>query len=264
MIALSINFCMCFNFGKGCNASILVDGPSTEKTAGPNLSVRGYEFIEALKATMEEQCPGVVSCADIIAIATKVVIKEEGGPDYAVQTGRRDGLQSNALDVDLSTAFMTVPEAVAVFAAKNLTAEEMVVLLGCHMIGITHCGFFQDRLYQNTIQFDPAMDQSLRKKLMGTCPSGTLTNNPTPLNQKPGHGDTVDNSFFGQLLKNRGILAIDQALSRHTTTNGTVLELSSNATLFNIKLASAMLKLQAVEVLTGNQGQIRKVCGKVN
>jgi len=53
----------------------LIDGQSTEKTAGPNDSVRGYEFIEAVKATLEVQCPGVVSCADIIAVATKEVIR---------------------------------------------------------------------------------------------------------------------------------------------------------------------------------------------
>ena len=60
---------------KGCDASLLIDGASTEKTAGSNLSVRGYELIERLKAALEAECPGVVSCADIVVVATKVVIK---------------------------------------------------------------------------------------------------------------------------------------------------------------------------------------------
>lgn len=60
---------------KGCDASILLNGLSSEKTAGPNLSVRGYKLIDDLKAIAEAQCPGVVSCADIIAIATKEVIQ---------------------------------------------------------------------------------------------------------------------------------------------------------------------------------------------
>lgn len=66
---------MSYFFLKGCDASILIDGPSSEKAAGPNLSVRGYELIDALKGVAEAECPGVVSCADIIAIATKQLIK---------------------------------------------------------------------------------------------------------------------------------------------------------------------------------------------
>lgn len=57
--------------GKGCDASILLDGSSSEKTAVPNLSVRGYEVIDTVKAAVEAKCPGLVSCADIIVMATR-------------------------------------------------------------------------------------------------------------------------------------------------------------------------------------------------
>lgn len=56
---------------KGCDASILLDGRASEKTAPPNLSVRGYDVIDAAKAALESICPNVVSCADIIAMATR-------------------------------------------------------------------------------------------------------------------------------------------------------------------------------------------------
>lgn len=56
---------------KGCDASILLDGSNSEKTAPPNLSVRGYDIIDAAKSAVEAICPGVVSCADIIAMATR-------------------------------------------------------------------------------------------------------------------------------------------------------------------------------------------------
>lgn len=56
---------------KGCDASILIDGNNTEKTAPPNLSVRGYNIIDQAKAAVEKACPGVVSCADLIAIAAR-------------------------------------------------------------------------------------------------------------------------------------------------------------------------------------------------
>lgn len=56
---------------KGCDASILLDVPSSEKNAGANQSVRGYELIDDIKAALEKACPGLVSCADIIVAATR-------------------------------------------------------------------------------------------------------------------------------------------------------------------------------------------------
>jgi len=62
----------CMHTLQGCDGSILLDGSNSEKLAAPNLnSARGYEVVDAIKADLEKACPGVVSCADILALAAK-------------------------------------------------------------------------------------------------------------------------------------------------------------------------------------------------
>lgn len=65
----------CLHLLQGCDASVLLDDTSSftgEKTAVPNNnSLRGYEVVDEIKSKLEKVCPGVVSCADILAIAAR-------------------------------------------------------------------------------------------------------------------------------------------------------------------------------------------------
>ncbi|PTQ39070.1 hypothetical protein MARPO_0047s0052 [Marchantia polymorpha] len=56
---------------QGCDGSVLLDGPGTKKTSNVNEKLAGFEVIDAAKAAVETVCPGVVSCADILAYAAR-------------------------------------------------------------------------------------------------------------------------------------------------------------------------------------------------
>lgn len=57
---------------QGCDASILLDSTEAsvaERDQDLNLSVDGFDEIDEIKSEVEKECPGIVSCADILALA---------------------------------------------------------------------------------------------------------------------------------------------------------------------------------------------------
>nr|AFK42735.1 unknown [Medicago truncatula] len=91
-------------FVNGCDGSILLDDTSNftgEKNALPNKnSVRGFDVIDNIKTAVENVCPGVVSCADILAIAATDSVAILGGPTWNVKLGRRDATTASQSDAN--------------------------------------------------------------------------------------------------------------------------------------------------------------------
>ncbi|KAI3752418.1 hypothetical protein L2E82_24449 [Cichorium intybus] len=107
-------------------------GAGTERTAPPNTLLRGYEIIDAAKTQLEAECPGVVSCADILAIAARDSVLLAGGiARWQVPTGRRDGLVSRASDTSNLPAFNdAVDVQIRKFSEKGLSTQDLVTLSG--------------------------------------------------------------------------------------------------------------------------------------
>ncbi|ONK73021.1 uncharacterized protein A4U43_C04F26280 [Asparagus officinalis] len=65
-------------FVEGCDASILISSSNgdAEKDADDNLSLAGdgFDTVIQAKQEVESACPGVVSCADILAMSARDVV----------------------------------------------------------------------------------------------------------------------------------------------------------------------------------------------
>jgi len=248
----------------GCDGSLLLEGP--EKKGPNNLSVRGYNVIDACKTRLEQRCPGVVSCTDILVIATRVSVYLAGGTWYNVETGRRDGLTSNGQEAaNLPSPTISVKDAIAKFAQRQLSAQDFVLLLGGgHTVGIIHCTKFLDRLYnfQFTGLPDPSMNATTLAFLKNTCPNAVSTKFAFA-DQTPGSSMKFDKGFYQAIMQGKGLLQIDQRLASDPLTKSIVTNFATTnsfATLFG----GAINKLARYRALTGTNGQIRKICNRVN
>ena len=72
-------------FVQGCDGSLLLDNDlpaiMTEKEVPPNdRSARGFDVVDGIKHALENACHGIMSCADIPALASETSVESAGGP----------------------------------------------------------------------------------------------------------------------------------------------------------------------------------------
>ncbi|KAL3538625.1 hypothetical protein ACH5RR_001991 [Cinchona calisaya] len=256
-------------FVQGCDGSILIDGAGTEKTAGPNLLLRGYEVIDDAKTQLEQACPGVVSCADILALAARDSVVLTNGPSWPVPTGRRDGRVSLASNTANLPRFQdSVDIQKNKFFDKGLSTQDLVALVGGHTIGTAACQFFQYRMYNfnSSVTVDPSINPAFLSQLQSLCPSDGDTSKRVALDT--GSENRFDSSFFENLQNGRGILESDQMLWTDSSTRSVVQQfLGIRGFLgltFSIEFTRSMVKMSNIEVKTGTDGEIRRVCSAIN
>ncbi|KAJ4730003.1 Peroxidase [Melia azedarach] len=255
-------------FVRGCDGSVLLKSTKNnqaEKDAVPNLSLRGYHVIDAVKSAVEKKCPGVVSCADVLALVARDAVVQIKGPFWDVPTGRRDGRVSIASETrDLPPPFGNITLLKQMFAAKGLSVNDLVVLSGGHTIGTSHCSSFDSRLYNFSGKgdTDPALDPNYVAHLKRKCKPG---DNTTLVEMDPGSFRTFDEDYYTLVSKRRGLFQSDAALLNDSETKAYVkLQATTHGSTFAKDFAKSMVKMGEIGVLTGNSGEIRKRCAFVN
>ncbi|KAI3719754.1 hypothetical protein L6452_20658 [Arctium lappa] len=243
-------------FVQGCDASILLDDTPSEKTTGANSGVRGYEVIDAAKAAVESICPGVVSCADVLAVAARDASVAVDGPSWAVRLGRRDSTRAfpDLTGTDLPRGDQELGTLIQSFARKGLSEREMVALSGSHTIGQARCLTFRGRIYNNASNIDPIFAANLR----ANCPATGGDANLEPLDLVT--PNSFDNNYFSNLAQRRGLLTSDQTLFNGGSADSIVQGYIDNPATFASDFAAAMVAMGDIDPLTGTAGVIRTVC----
>ncbi|KZV48464.1 putative peroxidase 61-like [Dorcoceras hygrometricum] len=252
----------------GCDGSILLDGPHTEKNAAKNSRLDGFVLIDKIKKVVESRCPEVVSCSDILMLAVRDAVHLAGAPSYPVFLGRRDGLESKAEWVDLPSASISWEEGYAYFKSKGLDEQDYATLLGAHTLGKTHCKNIHDRLYDfnKTQKPDPTMSRLLLGKLRKLCPSSLkkCKDSTVFLTDKDGDAYPFTITYYSNVLSYDSVLGVDQQLLFNYNTSQLVLEYAEKFESFRREFTLSISRMGGLGVLTGNQGEIRKNCRLTN
>ncbi|KAG6481972.1 hypothetical protein ZIOFF_058596 [Zingiber officinale] len=249
----------------GCDGSLLLDDTNSftgEKTANSNRnSVRGFDVVDGIKSAVEKACPGVVSCADILAITARDAVVTLGGPNWEVKLGRRDSRTASlsAANNNIPPPTSNLGSLISKFSAQGLSAQEMVALVGAHTIGQARCTSFRDHIYNDT-----NIDASLAAERRSGCPRtrGSGDGSLAPLDlQTP---TSFDNYYFKNLVAKKGLLHSDQQLFSGGSTDSLVKAYDTDPSKFTADFVAAMIKMGDISPLSGSQGEIRKNCRRVN
>ncbi|GLJ34788.1 hypothetical protein SUGI_0700110 [Cryptomeria japonica] len=254
-------------FVEGCDASVIIQSTANntaEKDFPDNLSLAGDGFDTVIKAkqAVENVCPNIVSCADILAIATRDVIRLAGGPTYSVELGRRDGLISQASRVsgNLPKSSFNLDQLLSLFNNKSLSLIDLISLSAAHTVGFSHCNQFSSRIYSTPI--DPTLDPTYASQLQGMCPKNV---DPTiAINMDPTTPNIFDNVYYQNLLNGKGLFTSDEVLFTDGRSKQTVQLYAKNVSAFNQGFINAITNMGRIGVKVGNQGQIRKDCSAFN
>ncbi|KMZ69589.1 Peroxidase [Zostera marina] len=250
-------------FVNGCDASLLLDDTPTftgEKTSrANNNSARGFDIIDDIKNAVEQACPGVVSCADILAIASLYSVQILGGPTWKLKLGRLDARTASLelANANLPPPFLDLDGLNKAFKKVGLSQKDMVVLSGGHTIGLARCISFRNHIYNDT-DIDPKFAANRQK----TCPRSGGDNNLAPLDTKSPR--IFDNYYYKNLVRNRGLLHSDQAIYNGVDTDDLVLKYSKDECAFFEDFGKSMIKMGNIKPVDGTPLEIRKNCRVVN
>lgn len=118
----------------------------------------------------QKYCPGLISHADLWALAANVAVRVMGGPDMVTRFGRPDAKSHSdgvtSQEGRLPDGDKGVDHLRAIFHAKGFSDEEIVALSGAHTVGRCHLGRsgFDGPWTEHPLKFDNAYYKEMLTK----------------------------------------------------------------------------------------------------
>ncbi|KAM2046757.1 hypothetical protein ACFX1T_005506 [Malus domestica] len=214
---------------------------------------------------MLDNADGIDSEKDA-AIASQILVSENGGPTWEVQLGRRDSRTANRAGTTAIPGFReSLDQLSQKFRDAGLDSTDLVALSGAHTFGRARCSTFVHRLYNfnGTGNPDPTIEAGYLETLRQTCPQNGNGDTLNDLDQST--RDAFDNNYFTNLQNNRGLLQTDQVLfSTSGDTVAIVNRFANSQSDFFDSFGQSMINMGNIGVLTGTNGEIRTNCRRVN
>ncbi|PWA89541.1 peroxidase 4 [Artemisia annua] len=303
---LRLHFHDCFV--NGCDGSILLDDTSSftgEKNAAPNFrSARGFDVVDNIKSAVERACPGVVSCADILAITARDSVHILGGPYWNVKLGRRDSRTASqaAANNSIPPPTSSLSALISSFSRVGLSAKDMVALRDSRtasqaaannsippptsslsalissfsrvglsakdmvaLSGSHTIGQARCTTFRARIYNETNnLDASFGASRRSNCPRASGSGDNNLAPLDVQTPNAFNNDYYKNLIAKKGLLHSDQQLFNGGSADSTVRQYSSNPRQFSSDFAAAMIKMGDFRPLTGSSGEIRRNCRRPN
>ncbi|XP_009594699.1 peroxidase 64-like [Nicotiana tomentosiformis] len=248
-------------FVRGCDGSVLLDSTrnnKAEKDGPPNIALHAFYVIDAVKKQIEDLCPGIVSCADILALAARDAVALSGGPTWDVPKGRKDGRISKATETrQIPSPTFNISQLQQNFAQRGLSLDDLVALSGGHTLGFSHCSSFQNRIHKfdKSHDIDPTLQTSFAATLQNVCPmhnkvknAGATMDSTTTL---------FDNAYYKILMNGKSLFSSDESLLTTIRAKKLVSKYASSQDEFFKAFANSMIKMSSIN---GNGQEVRLDC----
>ncbi|KAG8485649.1 hypothetical protein CXB51_018841 [Gossypium anomalum] len=225
----------------GCDGSLLLDDDAAN----------GIVSEKDIRA-----CPGVVSCADILALGSQIGVSLAGGPTWQVPLGRRDSRTANRGGTSaIPSPFDDFSDLQRKFRDVGLEdSTNLVALSGAYAFGHARCITFRQR-----IGTDTTLDPTFSEVLAQICPLGGNDNALTNLDSST--ADDFDNNYYTNLQNNRGLLQTNQSLFSTTGANtvAVVDRFAGSQPDFFDAFVQSMINMGNISPLTGSNGEINQL-----
>ncbi|KAK6923358.1 hem peroxidase [Dillenia turbinata] len=241
----------------GCDASLLLD--DTPTMLGEKHSLEN-KVIDEAKAAVEKICPGVVSCADILVMASRDAVVLSGGITWDVKLGRKDSLTASQKGRGRNHTKCTFK---CNFSHRPFQEIQSLSPRPCGHGRFSHNwqSRWPPRLYNYEGipgMSDPTLDPKYKQTLEKICPLTGDQNVTLSLDATP---QLFDNQYFKDLVAGKGFLHSDQTLYSNPLTREFVLLYSKDQQRFFEDFVRVMHNLGDIP---GGPGEIRKNCRVVN